>query len=307
MSGITSAQIKALRETTGAGMMDCKKALIECNGDEQESKDWLRKKGLAAAAKKSSRTAAEGLIAVATTDKKAAVIELNSETDFVSKNESFQNIAQAIANTALTIDSFDALNAASNEGKSLSVENEVKELVGSLGENLNLRRSESLSVEKGVVATYIHNAMAPNLGKIGVLIALESEGDTEKLQTLGKQLAMHIAAAKPESLNIDALDPALVKRERNVFSEQAKASGKPENIIEKMVEGRIRKYYGEVVFLEQVFVIDGKATVTEAINAAEKDIGASINVKGYVRFALGEGIEKEESNFAEEVAAAAGS
>lgn len=306
MSAITSAQIKNLRELTGAGMMDCKKALTECNGNEEEAKDWLRKKGLAAAAKKSSRTAAEGLVAIASQGNKAAVIELNSETDFVSKNETFQKVALAIANTALTVDSFDALKVAKNEGKNLTVEDEVKELVGSIGENLNLRRSDSLSVEKGLVASYIHNAIAPNLGKIGVLVALESDAAPEKLEAIGKQLAMHVAAAKPESLNVDSLDPALIERERNVFSEQAKASGKPEEIIQKMVEGRIRKYYGEVVFLEQVFVIDGKATVTEAIKAAEKEIGASITVKGYVRFALGEGIEKEESNFAEEVAAAAG-
>lgn len=306
MSTISAADIKELREITQAGMMDCKKALIETNGDIEEAKNWLRKKGLAAAAKKASRSASEGLVALASNDNEAAVIELNSETDFVSKNETFQQTAVKIAQAALGTDgSLEAVKAAKTQGASVAIEDEVKELVGSIGENLNLRRAAKLSVSNGVVATYIHNAVADNLGKIAVLVGLESDGDKSKLNAFGRQLAMHVAAAKPESLNREGLDASLIENERKVFKDQALASGKPENIVEKMVEGRINKFYGEVVFLEQLFVIDGKTKISEAIAQAEKEIGSSIKVTSFIRFTLGEGVEKEESDFAAEVAAAA--
>lgn len=306
MANISAALIKELREITSAGMMDCKKALAENDGDIEAAKDWLRKKGLAAAAKKASRTASEGLVAVASDENSAVVIELNSETDFVSKNEDFQITALNIAKSALATDgSLEAIKATKTEGSSVTIEEEVKELVGSIGENLTLRRTEKLAVDKGVIATYVHNAVAPNLGKIVVLLAIETDGAKEKVNAFGRQLAMHVAAAKPESLDVANLDQALIDRERKVFEDQARASGKPDNIIEKMVEGRINKFYGEVVFLEQLFVIDGKTKISEAIKNAEKEFGCSINVKSYVRFTLGEGVEKEESDFAAEVAAAA--
>lgn len=307
MAEITSATIKSLRETTGAGMMDCKKALQECDGDIETAKDWLRQKGLAAAAKKSGRTAAEGLVAIAENDnKQAAAIELNSETDFVSRNENFQEAAKTIAEAAIAANGdIDTLKQANYPGSDKTVDEQVAELVGSIGENLQLRRTGALSVENGIVATYIHNSVAPGLGKIAVLVALESEGDEDKLQELGKQIAMHVAAAKPEALNREGVDPALLEREKQIFIEQAKDSGKPENIIEKMVEGRINKFYGEIVLLEQLFVVDGKTKITDVITEAEKTVGAPITLKDYIRLALGEGVEKKEENFAEEVAAAA--
>ena len=305
MAEITSDLIKKLRETSGAGMMDCKKALAENNGDFEASVDWLRKKGLAAAAKKAGRIAAEGLIAVATKDNKSSVIELNSETDFVAKNEIFQNLANQCAQAALDVEGdVEALkNHTTKTGK--KVGEIIAEHVGTIGENLQLRRSASLTVSNGVVATYIHNPTSPTLGKIGVLVAVESSGDKTKLNALGKQIAMHIAATKPESLDVQSLDQALIEREKAVLSEQARNSGKPEEIIAKMIEGRIRKYYEEVVLLEQLFVIDGKTKVSKVVEATAKEIGADIKIKGYVRFTLGEGIEKKEENFAEEVAAAA--
>ena len=306
MAAVTTALIKELREKSGAGMMDCKKALTENDGNVEAAQDWLRKKGLAAAAKKASRVASEGLVAIASNDNEAAVIELNSETDFVSRNETFQEAASKIAAAALSTDGkIESVKEAKTEGSSISIEEEVKELVGTIGENLTLRRSDKLSVDNGVIATYVHNAVTPTLGKIAVLVALESDGDKEKLKAFGRQLAMHIAASKPESLDVANLDQALVERERKVFEDQARASGKPDNIIEKMVEGRINKYYGEVVFLEQVFVIDGKTKISDAIKQAESEVGSAIKVNSYVRFNLGEGIEKEEADFAAEVAAAA--
>jgi elongation factor Ts len=305
MAEITAALVKELRELSGAGMMDCKKALQENNGDIEASKDWLRKNGLAKAAKKAGRVAAEGLVAVASKGTEAAVIELNSETDFVARNDKFQKAASDIATVALGTDgSLEAVKAASYPGTGKTVEAQVTELVGTIGENMSLRRTVKLKVGSGVVATYIHNAAAPGLGKIGVLVALESTGKKEALEAVGKQVAMHIAAARPESLNVEQLDPSLVQRERAIFAEQSKASGKPDNIIEKMVEGRIRKYYEEVVLLEQVFVIDGKTKIADVVKAAEKDAGAPITLKAYARFELGEGIQKEETDFAAEVAAA---
>lgn len=304
MAEIKASLIKELRTVTGAGMMDCKKALIETEGDFEEAKDFLRKKGLAAAAKKAGRTAAEGLVAVKVNGTEAAVIELNSETDFVSKNENFQAIAADIAEQAIATDgSLEAVKSASY--KDGTIDSEVQGLVGSIGENLTLRRTAKLSVDNGIVATYVHNKVAEGLGKIGVLVAIESDADAAKLEQLGTELAMHVAAICPESLNRSDLPQDLVDRERKIFSEQALASGKPESIIEKMVEGRINKYYGEVVFLEQPFVIDGKTKVADVIDAKAKELGAKIEVKSFIRFTLGEGVEKKESDFAAEVAAVA--
>jgi len=305
MADINAALIKELREKSGAGMMDCKKALVETNGNMDEAVDWLRKKGLAAAAKKSSRVAAEGLVAVATSGNKGAVIELNAETDFVARNDKFQDLAKNIADVALKAETNDieALKQADFGGK--TVEDAVTSAIAVIGENMNLRRVSFLNVNQGVVAQYIHNSIAPGLGKIGVLVALESTADAGKLNDLGRQIAMHIAAAKPEALSTADVDPASLERERSVLKEQAIASGKPAEIAEKMVEGRIRKYYEEVVLLEQLYVMDGKTKVREVVEAAAKELGAPIQVTAYTRFLLGEGIEKEESDFAAEVAAAA--
>lgn len=303
---ISASQIKDLREKTGAGMMDCKKALTETNGDVEAAVDWLRKNGLAKAAKKAGRTAAEGLVAVAEAGNKAVVVEVNSETDFVARNEDFQKLVSTIAEVALSVDGdLDALRGAAYPGSDKNVEEFVAEQVGVIGENLSLRRSAGLSVTNGVVATYIHNSVKPGLGKIGVLVALESDGDKAQLTAVGKQVAMHVAAARPEALTVEELDPSKLEREREVLREQALASGKPAEIVEKMLEGRIRKYYEEVVLPEQVFVIDGKAKVKEFLSASEKEVGAPIKLTGYQSFIVGEGIEKEESDFASEVQAAA--
>ena len=303
MSGITAATIKELREKTQAGMMDCKKALVECSGNMEEAVDWLRKKGLSAAAKKSGRVAAEGLIAVAKNVGKAAVVEVNSETDFVAKNEKFQSLVSNIAEIALnTTSDVDALKKEQYPDSGRDVESEISELVGVIGENMQLRRAAELSGD--VIVSYIHNSVGENIGKIGVLVALSTEGDKEKAANFGKQIAMHVAAIKPEALNVEDLDPKLVERERQVLTEQAKASGKPEAVIEKMIEGRIRKYYAEVVLLEQAFVIDGKTPVKQALKDAESEIGGSTKITGYVRFTLGEGVEKKEEDFAAEVAKA---
>jgi elongation factor Ts len=306
MPEVTSALVKELREKTGAGMMDCKRALTETQGSMEDAVDWLRKKGLAAAAKKSARTAAEGLVAVASGGTSGAAIELNAETDFVARNETFQAAATAVAGIALRVGGdVDAIKAAPFPGTGRSVGDELTHLIATIGENMNLRRAARLTVPQGLVATYVHSALAPNAGKIGVLVALESAGDQGKLADLGKQLAMHIAAARPDALNVADVDPAALERERNVLSEQARASGKPENIIEKMVEGRLRKYYEEVVLMEQVFVIDGETKVSKVVEAAAKDVGAPVKVTGFVRFQLGEGIEKDASDFAAEVASLA--
>lgn len=301
------ADIKTLRETTGAGMLDCKKALEEAGGNMEAAQDWLRKKGLAAAAKKAGRAAAEGLVAINISSNKGAMIELNSETDFVARNEQFQKLAKEIAAVALAGNynaDIEALKAAkATSGK--TVGDEVAAAVGTIGENINLRRCASIRVNKGVVASYIHNTVVPGAGKIGILVGVESEGDPVKLEAFGKQIAMHIAAARPESLSTKDLDSKLVDRERAVFKDQAIASGKPPEIAEKMVEGRIRKYYEEVVLLEQVFVIDGKTKVSEVVKNAEKEIGKPLALTGFKRFTLGEGVDKQETDFAAEVAAAA--
>ncbi|MBP2312387.1 translation elongation factor Ts [Azospirillum soli] len=307
MAEITASLVKELREKTGAGMMDCKKALAETGGDLEGAVDWLRKKGLAAAAKKSGRVAAEGLVAVATAGTVGAVVEVNAETDFVARNDKFQAFSAKAAELALAgTGDVEALKQAAYPGTSHSVQDELTSLIATVGENMNLRRSVRLSVPAGVVVSYVHSAIAPGLGKIGVLVALESTGDAAKLAELGKQIAMHIAAARPDALDIADVDTSALERERNVLAEQARASGKPENIVEKMLEGRIRKYYEEVVLLEQTYVIDGETKVRKVVENVAKEIGTPVKLTGFVRYALGEGIEKAESDFAAEVAAAAG-
>lgn len=304
---ISASMVKELREKTGVGMMDCKKALTETDGDIETAIDWLRKKGLSKAAKKADRVAAEGLVGVASSGTKAAIVEVNSETDFVARNEAFQTLVRNVSTVALSVDGDrDSLAGAAYPETGRTVEGEITEAIAKIGENMNLRRSACLSVENGVVASYVHNAIADGIGKIGVLIALESTGDTQKLEAFGRQVAMHIAAVNPLAVSADELDPDVVERERAVYSDQAKASGKPGNIIEKMVEGRIRKYYEEVVLLSQTFVIDGENTVEKAAKNAESDVGGPIKIVAFERYVLGDGIEKEEEDFAAEVAAVAG-
>jgi elongation factor Ts len=303
MAEITAALVKELREASGAGMMDCKKALAENNGDVEASIDWLRKKGLAAAAKKAGRVAAEGLVGAVADGTAGALVEVNSETDFVARNEQFQGFVSAVTRLALANGDVEALKSAKYPDGGVMVTEKLTNLVATIGENMNLRRAVRLSVPNGVVASYVHNAAAPGMGKIGVLVALESTGDTAKLQALGKQIAMHVAAANPQSLSIDQVDPAMLERERSVLAEQARASGKAEEIIGKMVEGRLRKYYEDVVLLEQLYVIDGESRVKQVVEKAAKEIGAPVKLAAFARMALGEGIEKEEKDFASEVAA----
>ncbi len=308
MAQITAALVKELREKTGAGMMDCKTALAESGGDVEAAVDWLRKKGLSAAAKKSGRVAAEGLVGVVVDGPKGAVLELNAETDFVGRNDSFQAFVETATKLALDVDGdLDKLKATQVPGEGRTVDEQVTHLVATIGENMQLRRTAALSVNEGVVAAYVHSAVKPGIGKIGVLIGLESSGDAGKLSELGKQLAMHIAAASPRFLNTEEVDADTLERERQVLTEQAKESGRPDDVIAKMVEGRMRKFYEEVVLLEQIYVIsDDKSKVGKVVEAAAKDIGAPVNVTGFVRFALGEGIEREEKDFAAEVAEAVG-
>ncbi|MBL1148006.1 MAG: elongation factor Ts [Pseudomonadota bacterium] len=306
MAEITAAMVKELRERSGAGMMDCKKALGEAGGDMEAAIDWLRKKGLAAAAKKSGRVAAEGLVAITTDGKSGAVVELNAETDFVARNEQFQKFVVALAKLALTNgETVETLKTADMDGE--TVESRLTDLIATIGENMQLRRAAKLSVENGVIASYMHNALIPGAGKIGVLVALESTADADKLAELGRQLAMHIAAARPEALNIADVDSEALDRERAVLKEQALASGKPADIVEKMMDGRIRKYYEQVVLLEQTYVIDGESKVSAVLEKAGKDLGADVKLTGYVRYELGEGVEKGgEDDFAAEVASMAG-
>ncbi|MCA1906928.1 MAG: translation elongation factor Ts [Magnetospirillum sp.] len=307
MAEITAALVKELREKTGAGMMDCKKALNETAGDLEAAVDWLRKKGLAAAAKKAGRVAAEGLVAIASAGTKGVAVEVNAETDFVARNDQFQGFAKGVADVALAVGAdVDALNAAQFPGAGKTVAETLTGLIATIGENMNLRRAAKLEVSQGVVASYMHSAAAPGLGKIGVLIALESAGDTAKLEALGKQIAMHVAAANPLFLDSASVDKTALERETAVLTEQAKASGKPAEVIEKMVQGRIRKYYEEVCLLDQVFVIDQENKISKVVENAGKDVGAPVKLTGFVRFALGEGIEKEEKDFAAEVAAQLG-
>ncbi|PJI38043.1 translation elongation factor Ts [Ferrovibrio sp.] len=307
MAEITAALVKDLREKTGAGMMDCKKALAENGGDLDAAIDWLRKKGLSAASKKAGRVAAEGLVAVAVKDNSGAIVEVNSETDFVGRNPQFQALASGVAAVALTAgDDVATIEAAAFPGSSRNVKDEVTHAIATIGENMTLRRAKKLTVDGGVVVSYVHGALAEGLGKLGVLVALKSTGKREVVEQIGKQVAMHVAAANPQSLSTKDLDQSLVERERTVLTEQAAGSGKPADIIAKMVEGRIRKFYQEVVLLEQTFVIDGETPVGKAVEKAAKDAGAPIEIVGFVRFQLGEGIEKKTDDFAAEVAKMAG-
>ena len=304
---ISASMVKELREKTGAGMMDCKTALAETNGDMEAAVDWLRAKGIAKADKKSGRTAAEGLVGVAADGASAVVVEVNSETDFVARNEAFQSLVKTIAEVALTTDgTTEAVASAPYPGAAKPVGDAVKDAVATIGENIQLRRTAKLSVGEGVVATYIHNQVVDGLGKLGVLVAIESAGDKDKIVAFGRQVAMHVAATNPVALSPEEVPAETVERERAIFSEQARASGKPENIIEKMVEGRLRKFYEEVALLKQAFVINPDLTVEKALEEAAKDFGAPAKIVSFVRFALGEGIEREESDFAAEVAQAAG-
>ena len=306
MSEITAAMVKELREKSGAGMMDCKKALSETGGDMEAAIDWLRAKGIAKADKKSGRTAAEGLVGIASAGHKAVVVEINSETDFVARNDAFQNIVRGIASVALTTNgSVDAVAAATYPATGKSVADTIKDAIATIGENMTLRRSAMLEVEHGVVATYVHNAAGDGIGKLGVLVALKSEGDKAVLTSIGRQIAMHIAATNPLAIRSEEVDAAVAERERNVFIEQARESGKPEAIIEKMVDGRMRKFFEEVALLSQAFVINPDITVGDAVKEAEKEAGAKIEVVGMARLLLGDGVEKEESDFAAEVAAVA--
>jgi elongation factor Ts len=296
MTGITAAMVKQLRDSTGAGMMDCKTALSETDGDMEVAVDWLRKKGLAKAAKKAGRTAAQGLVAVGVEPDGAGavgvIVEVNSETDFVARNETFQNMVANIAQTAIGVGGdVEKLRTETYPGEEKSVDDHIVAMVGKIGENMALRRAAGLSVDEGVVAAYVHGQVTPGAGKIGVIVALKSSGDKARLEALGKQIAMHVAAVRPLAARIDELDAAVVAREKNVLAEQARASGKPENIIEKMVEGRLRKFYEESVLLEQIFVIDGETKVAKVIENTAAEIGAPIEFVGFERLELGEGVE----------------
>ncbi len=304
MSEVTASEVKALRDRTGAGMMDCKKALVACEGDIEKSIDWLRKKGLSAASKKSGRVAAEGLIGLCVDGNKGTILEVNAETDFVARNDLFQKYVSTVVEIASENRAdLETLKSLSYPETGRSVSEELTNLIATVGENMGLRRVAYLSVNDGVVASYVHNKIAGNLGKIGILVGLESSADRSKLMDLGKKIAMHIAAASPKSVNISDLDPEIVARERDVVTEQARNSGKKEEFIQKIVEGRLSKFYGEVVLTEQVFVMDGTSKVKDIIAQAEKDLGAEIKIAGFEKFVLGEGIEKQTVDFAAEVAA----
>ncbi|HML43233.1 MAG: elongation factor Ts [Hyphomicrobium zavarzinii] len=312
MSTISAATVKELRDKTGAGMMDCKQALTETNGDMEAAIDLLRKKGLSKAAKKSDRVAAQGLIGVLSKVKSGAVVEVNSETDFVARNAQFQEMVQNIASLALAANGdVSKLLTATYPGTSATVDQQIKDAIATIGENMALRRTAALSVKEGVVADYVHSKAADGLGKIGVLVALESAGDTDSLMALGRQLAMHIAASNPMVVNVEDLPKEAIERERAIYVEQAKAepknAGKSDEILAKASEGRLQKeFINQSVLLKQVFVIDGKATVAEILKSAEKDVGAPVKVAGFVRYALGEGIEKKAEDFAAEVAKTVG-
>jgi elongation factor Ts len=304
MAQVSATLVKQLRDQTGAGMMDCKTALQESDGDLEAANDWLRKKGLAAAAKKAGRVAAEGLIGLAGAPTRAALVEVNSETDFVARNEEFQALVREIAAIAPEAGGdLERLRDMILPSAGQSVAEAINEAIGRIGENLSLRRTDTLAVEHGAIGTYVHSALAPGLGKIGVLVGLQSTGDPDGLAALGKQLAMHVAAARPLAVSADKVDPATVERERAIFIEQARATGKPENVLGKIVEGRMRKFFEEQVLLEQTFVVDPDVKVKDAIDRVAERTGSSIMVTGFVRYGLGEGLEKKTSSLAEEVAA----
>ena len=303
MTQITASMVKELREKSGAGMMDAKKALEEVGGDMEAAIDFLRKKGMAKADKKSSRTAAEGLVAIISNGTTGAVVEINSETDFVGRNEKFQNFVSQVAAKAIDAADVEALKSANMDRK--TVADTLTNLVATIGENMAIRRMEKLSVNDGAVVGYVHNATAENLGKIGVLVALESTGDKAKLEELGKKLAMHVAAAFPQCLNAESADQDALERERNIIRETALAEGKPADIVEKMLDGRMKKYLKEICLMDQIFVMDGETSIADVVKNAEGEVGAPVELTGYVRFQLGEGIEKEVEDFAAEVAKAA--
>ena len=302
---VSAAQVKKLRDMTGAGMMDCKAALAETGGDTEAAVDWLRKKGISKADKKAGRTAAEGLIGIASDGNRAVVVEVNSETDFVARNEAFQDIVRNVAAVALEErGDAEAVAAALYPGSGKSVADTIRDAVGTIGENMSFRRSAMLEASSGAVATYVHNAVSDNLGKFGVLVAIETTGNADAARAFARQVAMHVAATNPLALTVEEIDPAAVEREKAIFSDQARQSGKPENIIDKMVEGRLRKFYEEVVLLKQAFVLNPEVTVEKALKDAEKAIGAPAAITGFVRYALGEGIDRDTTDFAAEVAAA---
>jgi len=306
MATITAAMVKELRESTGAGMMDCKAALTETSGDMTAAQDWLRKKGLSKAAKKAGRVAAEGLIGALTSGAKGVVVEVNSETDFVARNEQFQGLVKMIAQVALH-NAADVETIKAAKVGSVTVETAISDAIATIGENMSLRRAASLEVGKGVVSSYVHGAVIDGAGKMGVLVALESTGKTDELAQLGRQLAMHVAATNPQALDPSGLDPAIVTREKDVLADKYRQQGKPENVIEKIVESGLKTYYKEVCLLEQAFIHDEKGkSVAQAVKEAEGKIGAPVKIAGFVRYALGEGIEKQDSDFAAEVAAASG-
>jgi len=305
MATITAAMVKDLRDSTGAGMMDCKQALSENDGNMEAAVDWLRKKGLSKAAKKSGRVAAEGLIAALTKGAKGVVVEVNSETDFVARNEHFQGLVKMIAQVALDVGTDLEKIKAAKVGN-VTVETAISDAIATIGENMTLRRAAALEVGKGVVSSYVHNAVIEGAGKMGVIVALESPGKADELAVLGKQLAMHVAAANPLAVDPSGLDPATVKREKDVLADKYRQQGKPENVIEKIVESGLKTYYKEVCLLEQAFIHDSGKSVAQAVKEAEGKVGGPIKVAGFLRYALGEGIEKQESDFAAEVAAASG-
>jgi elongation factor Ts len=301
MAPVTAALVKQLRDQTGAGMMDCKVALTETDGDFEAAVDWLRKKGLAAAAKKAGRVASQGLVGIEVSGRSGAVIEVNSETDFVARNQDFQALVRAIARLALEVGGDrDRLLGARVAASGRTVADEITQAIAVIGENITLRRSALVEVGQGVIGSYVHGALAPGLGTIGVLVGLHSSGDPGRLAALGKQLAMHVAAARPQAVSIDRLDAATLQRERAIYADQARASGKPDNIVDKMVEGRVRKFYEEAVLLEQPFVIDPDLKIKDVIDRVAEETGSSIAVTEFVRFALGEGLAGPGANTAEE-------
>ena len=304
-TAITAAMVKDLRESTGAGMMDCKAALTETGGDMQAAQDWLRKKGLSKAAKKAGRIAAEGLIGALTKGPKGVLVEVNSETDFVARNEQFQGLVKMIAQVALEVGA-DVEKIKAAKAGSVTIETAIADAIATIGENMTLRRAASLEVSKGVVSSYVHNAVIDGAGKMGVIVALESTGKTDELAVLGRQLAMHVAATNPQAVDPAGLDPAIVKREKDVLADKYRQQGKAENMIEKIVESGLKTFYKEVCLLEQAFIHDGGKSVAQAVKEAEGKVGAPVKIAGFVRYALGEGIEKQESDFAAEVAAASG-
>jgi elongation factor Ts len=305
MANISAQLVKELRDSTGAGMMDCKAALTETNGDMTAAQDWLRKKGLSKAAKKAGRIAAEGLIGLLVQDGKGVVVEVNSETDFVARNDLFQGLVKMIADVALSAGT-DVEKIKAAKAGAITIADAINDTIAKVGENMTLRRAAALSVKQGAIGSYVHNSVSDGLGKIGVIVALESSGQADALAGIGRQVAMHIASANPQAIDPAGLDPAVVEREKNVLADKFKAQGKPANVIDKIVESGLKTFYKEATLLEQPFIFDDKKSVAQALKEAEKDVGSAVKITGYVRYALGEGIEKQESDFAAEVAAAAG-